>query len=252
MIELKSLVKRFTLGDETIMAVDHVDLTVEKGDFISIVGPSGSGKSTLMNIIGLLDRADEGEYRFDGVDVASMSDNEQAEIRNRKIGFVFQSFFLLPKLSAVENVMVPLLYRGVSEKEAGKRAENMLEKMGLGSRMDHLPSELSGGQQQRVAIARALVGEPELILADEPTGALDSRSGKEIVKLLKELNEDGQAIILITHDIGIAGEAKRRFRITDGKIHEETEDRPGNKPYEAADSEPEEGTAGETKKEEDA
>ena len=224
MIELKSLVKRFTLGDETIMAVDHVSLTVEKGDFISIVGPSGSGKSTLMNIIGLLDRADEGEYRFDGADVASMSDNEQADIRNRKIGFVFQSFFLLPKLNAVENVMVPLLYRGVPEREARKRAEAILEKMDLGTRMDHLPSELSGGQQQRVAIARALVGEPELILADEPTGALDSRSGKDIVKLLKELNAGGQTIILITHDIGIAGEAKRRFRITDGRIAGEDAD----------------------------
>lgn len=221
MIELKSLVKRFTLGDETIMAVDHVDLDVEKGDFISIVGPSGSGKSTLMNIIGLLDRADEGEYRIDGADVASMSDDEQAEIRNKKIGFVFQSFFLLPKLNAVENVMVPLLYRGVSEREAKRRAEEMLGKMGLEGRMDHLPSELSGGQQQRVAIARALVGEPELILADEPTGALDSKSGREIVDLLKKLNEDGQTIILITHDTGIAQEAKRRFRITDGKITEE-------------------------------
>lgn len=221
MIELKSLVKRFTLGDETIMAVDHVDLDVEKGDFISIVGPSGSGKSTLMNIIGLLDRADEGEYKIDGADVASMSDDEQAEIRNKKIGFVFQSFFLLPKLNAVENVMVPLLYRGVSEREAKRRAEEMLGKMGLEGRMDHLPSELSGGQQQRVAIARALVGEPELILADEPTGALDSKSGREIVDLLKKLNEDGQTIILITHDTGIAQEAKRRFRITDGKITEE-------------------------------
>ena len=151
-----------------------------------------------------------------------MSDNEQAEIRNRKIGFVFQSFFLLPKLNAVENVMVPLLYRGMREKDARKRAEDMLKKMGLESRMDHLPSELSGGQQQRVAIARALAGDPELILADEPTGALDSRSGKEIVKLLKELNEAGQTIILITHDIGIASQAKRRFRITDGRITEET------------------------------
>lgn len=223
MIELKSLVRRFTLGDETIMAVDHVDLTVNKGDFISIVGPSGSGKSTLMNIIGLLDRADEGEYLFDGTDVTSISDDMQAEIRNRKIGFVFQSFFLLSKLNAVENVMVPLLYRGVSEKEAREKAKAMLERMGLKDRMDHLPAELSGGQQQRVAIARALVGEPELILADEPTGALDSKSGRDIVELLRELNEGGQTIVLITHDEKIAREAKRRVAITDGRISEVTD-----------------------------
>lgn len=220
MIELKSLVRKFTLGDETIMAVDHVDLTVNKGDFISIVGPSGSGKSTLMNIIGLLDRADGGEYLFDGTDVTDISDDMQAEIRNRKIGFVFQSFFLLSRMNALENVMVPLLYRGISEREAREKSAAMLEKMGLGDRMNHLPSELSGGQQQRVAIARALVGEPELILADEPTGALDSKSGRDIVKLLKELNEAGQTIILITHDEKIAAEAKRRVRITDGRISE--------------------------------
>ena len=220
MIELKSLVRKFTLGDETIMAVDHVDLTVNKGDFISIVGPSGSGKSTLMNIIGLLDRADEGEYLFDGVDVTAISDDMQAEIRNKKIGFVFQSFYLLAKMNAVENVMVPLLYRGVNEKEAREKAKAILEKMGLKDRMNHLPAELSGGQQQRVAIARALVGEPELILADEPTGALDSKSGKDIVELLKKLNEGGQTIILITHDEKIAKEAKRRVEITDGCIRE--------------------------------
>ena len=220
MIELRSLVRKFTLGDETIMAVDHVDLTVNKGDYISIVGPSGSGKSTLMNIIGLLDRADGGEYLFDGTDVTSISDDMQAEIRNQKIGFVFQSFYLLPKMNAVENVMVPLLYRGISEKEARERSKAMLERMGLGDRINHLPTELSGGQQQRVAIARALVGEPELILADEPTGALDSKSGKEIVRLLKELNDNGQTIILITHDEKIAKEAKRRVAITDGRISE--------------------------------
>lgn len=221
MIEIKSLVKSFTLGDETIKAVDHADLTVNRGDFISIVGPSGSGKSTLMNIIGLLDKADEGTYLFDGEDVTDLSDDRQAEIRNKKIGFVFQSFFLLPKLNAVENVMVPLLYRGMDEKKARVCSEKMLEKMGLADRMLHLPSELSGGQQQRVAIARALVGDPELILADEPTGALDSKSGKDIVSLLRELNKGGQTIILITHDESIAAEAKRRIRITDGQIHEE-------------------------------
>lgn len=223
MIELRSLVRKFTLGDETIMAVDHIDLTVDRGEFISVVGPSGSGKSTLMNILGLLDRADEGTYMFDGMDVTMLSDDKQAEIRNNKIGFVFQSFFLLPKLNATENVMVPLLYRGVDEKTARTKADEMLSRMGIGDRKDHLPSELSGGQQQRVAIARALVGEPELILADEPTGALDSKSGRDIVKLLRELNENGQTIILITHDKGIAGEAKRRISITDGRIQEEVD-----------------------------
>lgn len=221
MIELKSLVKEFILGDETVMAVDHVDLTVEKGDFICIVGPSGSGKSTLMNIIGMLEKADEGTYLFDEQDVSSLSDDEQAKIRNQKIGFIFQSFFLLPKFTAVENVMVPLLYRGIPEREARERAESMLGKMGLSDRIDHLPSELSGGQQQRVAIARALVGDPELVLADEPTGALDSKSGREIVSLLKKLNENGQTIVLITHDPGIAKEAKKCFRITDGCISRE-------------------------------
>lgn len=221
MIELRSLVRKFTLGDETIMAVDHADLTVNSGDFISLVGPSGSGKSTLMNILGLLDRADEGTYLFDGVDVTTLSDDEQAEIRNKKIGFVFQSFFLLPKLNATENVMVPLLYRGINEKTAREMADEALDKMGLADRRDHMPSELSGGQQQRVAIARALVGGPELILADEPTGALDSKSGRDIVSLLKELNEKGQTIILITHDQSIAKEAKRMISITDGRISEE-------------------------------
>ena len=221
MIELKSLVRKFTLGEETIMAVDHVDLTVNEGDFISIIGPSGSGKSTLMNIIGLLDRADEGQYILNGVDVTELSDDEQAQIRNRNIGFVFQSFFLLPKLTAVENVMVPLMYRGLSERKAREKALDMLGKMDLADRKDHLPSELSGGQQQRVAIARALAGEPELILADEPTGALDSKSGSDIVRLLKELNNNGQTIILITHDRKIANEAKRRITISDGKISEE-------------------------------
>lgn len=220
MIELRSLVRKFTLGDETVMAVNNVDLTVNRGDFISVVGPSGSGKSTLMNILGLLDRADEGTYLFDGMDVTTLSDDKQAEIRNNKIGFVFQSFFLLPKLDATENVMVPLLYRGIDEKLARSKANEVLEKMGLGDRTDHLPSELSGGQQQRVAIARALVGEPELILADEPTGALDSKSGRDIVTLLKDLNEKGQTIILITHDMNIAREAKRIVSITDGCISE--------------------------------
>ena len=221
MIELNSLVKKFTLGDETITAVNNANLNVDSGEFISIIGPSGSGKSTLMTIIGLLDRADSGTYLFDGMDVTQLSDNEQAAIRNEKIGFVFQSFYLLQKLTAVENVMVPLLYRGTGEKEARSRAEEMLGKLKMENRKGHLPNQLSGGQQQRVAIARALVGNPALILADEPTGALDSATSKEILKLLKELNEEGQTIIIITHDNSIAAQTKRVIRIEDGVIREE-------------------------------
>ena len=221
MINIDSLVKSFTLGEETITAVNHVSLQVEKGDFIAIVGPSGSGKSTLMNIIGLLDKADSGVYTFDGIDVTNLTDNEQAKIRNEKIGFVFQSFFLLQKLTALENVMVPLLYRGLSEKDAKAKAAEMLDRLGMSDRKKHMPKQLSGGQQQRVAIARALVGNPELILADEPTGALDQSTGREIIKLLQELNENGQTIIIITHDNYIAHQAKRIVRIEDGFLREE-------------------------------
>ena len=223
MIHLDSLYKTFTLGDETITAVNNANLHIESGDMMSIIGPSGSGKSTLMNIIGLLDRADEGIYTFDGMDVTMLSDDEQAVIRNQKIGFVFQSFYLLQKLTALENVMVPLLYRNIGEKEARKRAVEMLEKLKLGERIDHLPKQLSGGQQQRVAIARALVGEPELILADEPTGALDQATGREIMTLLKELNENGQTIVVITHDAHIAKQAGRIVRIEDGVLKEEVQ-----------------------------
>ena len=221
MINIDSLVKTFTLGDETITAVNNVSLQVEKGDFIAVVGPSGSGKSTLMNIIGLLDKADSGVYTFDGIDVTNLNDNEQVKIRNEKIGFVFQSFFLLQKLTALENVMVPLLYRGNSEKEAKIKATEILERLGMSDRKSHMPQQLSGGQQQRVAIARALVGNPELILADEPTGALDQATGREIIKLLQELNENGQTIIIITHDNFIAHQAKRIVRIEDGFLREE-------------------------------
>ncbi|MCI7146164.1 MAG: ABC transporter ATP-binding protein [Clostridiales bacterium] len=221
MIRLESLVKRFTLGDETITAVNHANLHVEQGEFLAITGPSGSGKSTLMNIIGLLDTADEGKYTLDGIDVTDLSDDRQAEIRNEKIGFIFQSFYLLQKHTALENVMVPLLYRGVGEKEAKAEAEKMLSLMKMGDRMKHMPNQLSGGQQQRVAIARALVGKPALILADEPTGALDSRTGGELMELLEELNGEGQTIIMITHDEHVASRAKRIVRIEDGTLREE-------------------------------
>ena len=218
MIELKNIVKQFALGDETITAVNDVSLNIKDGDFVSIVGPSGSGKSTLMNILGLLDTADSGTYLLDGRDVTQLDDDEQAEIRNKTIGFVFQSFHLLSRLNAIENVMVPLLYRGIGEDAAREQAKTVLTKMGLGDRMEHLPKQLSGGQQQRVAIARALVGKPELILADEPTGALDQATGREIMALLKELNREGQTIVLITHDIKLADQAKRKISIEDGRI----------------------------------
>ena len=223
MIKMDSLVKKFHLGDETIAAVNNVSLEIEEGDFVAIVGPSGSGKSTLMNILGLLDRADEGTYIIDESEVTGLSDDRQAEIRNRKIGFVFQSFYLLQKLTAMENVMVPLLYRGDSEKEAIVMAGDMLDRLKLADRKDHVPSQLSGGQQQRVAIARALVGKPELVLADEPTGALDQATGREIMDIFRQLNDKGQTIIIITHDMSIAKRARRILSMEDGRLREETD-----------------------------
>ena len=223
MIKMDSLVKKFHLGDETIAAVNNVSLEIEEGDFVAIVGPSGSGKSTLMNILGLLDRADEGTYIIDESEVTGLSDDRQAEIRNREIGFVFQSFYLLQKLTAMENVMVPLLYRGISEREAKVMAGDMLDRLKLADRKDHVPSQLSGGQQQRVAIARALVGKPELVLADEPTGALDQATGREIMDIFRQLNDKGQTIIIITHDMSIAKRARRILSMEDGRLREETD-----------------------------
>lgn len=209
------------MGEEEIKALDDISFSVEKGEFVSIIGPSGSGKSTLMNVLGLLDVPDEGEYSLDGIVTSTLSDHRLAEIRNRKIGFIFQNFNLLQKLNAFENVEVPLMYQGKSNKQAGKIAYEYLEKVGLKGREKHLPTQLSGGQQQRVAIARALACKPEIILADEPTGALDSKTSIEIMNKLKELNENGQTIILITHDSNVAKQAKRVVRIADGKLYEE-------------------------------
>lgn len=220
MIKLKNIKKYFSMGDEQIKALDNVSLNVEKGEYLSIIGPSGSGKSTLMNILGLLDVPDEGEYLLDGVNTNDLSDSSLAKLRNKKIGFIFQNFNLLPKLTAWENVQVPLIYQGINAKESKKIAYEYLEKVGLKGRETHLPKQLSGGQQQRVAIARALSCKPEIILADEPTGALDSKTGTEIKKLLKDLNSEGQTIILITHDNSMAQEAKRIVRIADGKLYE--------------------------------
>ncbi len=220
MIQLIDLTKSFQMGEETITAVNHVNLQVKKGEFISIVGPSGSGKSTLMNILGLLDTADSGTYLLDQEDVTTLSDDQQAVIRNAKIGFVFQSFHLLPRINALENVMVPLLYHGYSEKQAREKALFYLDKVNLLGREKHLPKQLSGGQQQRVAIARALSCDPEIILADEPTGALDSKTGAEIMELMERLNEGGQTIVVITHDASVAKRARRVVEMHDGNLKE--------------------------------
>ena len=220
MILLESVSKTYEMGEGVVRALDHVDLQVDQGDFLAIVEPSGSGKSTLMNILGLLDVPDEGRYLLDGMAVGALSDNRLASIRNEKIGFVFQSFNLLGKLTALENVKLPLSYAGVRLKEADARARKQLALVGLEGREHHLPNQLSGGQQQRVAIARALGCEPEIILADEPTGALDSRTGVEIMELFKSLHAEGQTVILITHNQELADEAQRVVRIADGLIQE--------------------------------
>jgi putative ABC transport system ATP-binding protein len=218
MIVLRGIRKIYELGDEEVRALDGVDLEIEDQEFVAVIGASGSGKSTLMNIIGCLDTPDEGTYLIDGQDVSDLSEREQSTMRNEKIGFIFQQFNLLPKLTAYENVELPLIYQGVPAGRRRKRVIAALEKVGLASRMKHRPNQLSGGQQQRVAIARALVTEPSLILADEPTGNLDSHSTREIMDLLKELHEMGNTLVLITHDNEIAAQAPRRVQLFDGRI----------------------------------
>ncbi len=218
MIQLSNITKCYQMGGETIHALDSVNLTIQDQEFVAIVGPSGSGKSTLMNIVGCLDYPDEGEYLLDGENVADLPARALAVIRNRKIGFIFQQFNLLHKLTAYENVELPLIYQGVGAAERRERTTRALERVGLQQRMKHRPSELSGGQQQRVAIARALSTNPSLILADEPTGNLDSKSGGEIIGMLHELHEQGNTILLITHDRNVALEAQRRMAIRDGRI----------------------------------
>ncbi|MGO4500983.1 ABC transporter ATP-binding protein [Paenibacillus sp. 2RAB27] len=220
LIQIDHVCKQYVMGGETIRALDDVSLVIEQGEFVAIMGPSGSGKSTLMNIIGCLDVSDTGSYVLDGRAINQMKDWQLAEIRNRKIGFVFQNFNLLPRLSAYENVELPLIYRGMTRKEREPLVLKALEAVDLVDRWKHLPSELSGGQQQRVAIARTLAGDPAIILADEPTGALDSKTGIEIMDIFKRLNEQGRTIILITHDHAIAQQAKRVVRFRDGRLLE--------------------------------
>ena len=218
MIALKDIVKKYQMGSETVPALDGVSIEVRDGEFVAVVGPSGSGKSTLMNIIGCLDVADSGRYELDGKPIEKYRERQLARVRNRKIGFVFQGFNLLPKLSALENVELPLVYQNMRRSERKVRAVRALEQVGLADRMRHRPSELSGGQQQRVAVARAIATGPSIILADEPTGNLDSKTGREMIELFRELNSEGNTIVLITHDPSIAAQAQRRIHIEDGRI----------------------------------
>ncbi len=222
-VKLQNVKKIYPMDGVEVFALRNASLEVRKGEFVSIMGASGSGKSTLMHITGCLDRPTEGAVYIDGEDVSKLTDNQLAEIRNGKIGFVFQSFNLLPRTSAISNVELPLLYAGVPRGERRRRAREVLERVGLGSRMDHYPSQLSGGEQQRVAIARALVNHPSLILADEPTGNLDSRSGKEVMNILRELNRQGITLIMVTHDREVAEHAHRIVHIRDGEIIGEEE-----------------------------
>ncbi|WP_269751875.1 ABC transporter ATP-binding protein [Paenibacillus tianjinensis] len=221
LIQVENMIHSYVMAGETMTILKGLSFTIEHGEFVAIIGPSGSGKSTLMNMLGCLDVANEGDYYLDGQEIRKLSDNKLAQIRNEKIGFIFQNFNLLPKLSAVENVELPLIYRGVSHRERREIARSALIRVGLEERIDHRPAELSGGQQQRVAIARALAGTPPILLADEPTGALDSKTGKEVLQMIKELNEQGHTIILITHDLEIAEQAKRIIRIQDGNLVED-------------------------------
>lgn len=218
LIDVRNVYKIYNPGENEVRALDGVSLTIEEGEFVAIIGQSGSGKSTLMNMLGLLDTCTSGEYYMDGIDVSHMSDDELSEIRNKKIGFIFQGFNLISSLTAKGNVELPLVYRGMKRSEREKLSVKALEMVGLEKRMYHRPAQMSGGQQQRVAIARAIAAKPPLILADEPTGNLDSHSGKDVMKIIHHLHNEGRTIILITHDNGIAAEAQRVIRIQDGKI----------------------------------
>ena len=218
LIELKDVYKIYHMGEETVHALDGINLTVDQGEFVAIVGSSGSGKSTAMNIIGCLDVPTSGSYHLGGIDVSTMEDDQQAEIRNKMLGFIFQQYNLIPKLTVQENVELPLLYAGISSEERHERAIQSLERVGLADKRKNLPSQLSGGQQQRVSIARALAGDPAVILADEPTGALDSHTSREVLGMLQKLHREGNTVVLITHDNSIAVQAERIIRLEDGHI----------------------------------
>lgn len=222
MIATHQLCRRFHVGDSWVHALDHVDLRIEEGDFVAVMGPSGSGKSTLMNILGCLDTPNDGQYRLLDQEVAELDDDELSRIRNQHIGFVFQSFHLLPRLNALENVMLPLRYSDVDLAKAQKRAARLLDRLGLSDRAHHKPNQLSGGQRQRVAIARSMINQPPLLLADEPTGNLDSKTSDEIMGLFTELNKTGQTILMVTHEDEIAAHARRLIHMRDGRIENDT------------------------------
>ncbi len=222
LVEIQDISKIYNPGENEVRALDHVSLSIQQNEFVAIIGQSGSGKSTLMNMLGCLDLPTSGTYMLNGQDVSKMTDDEQSDIRNKEIGFIFQGFNLIPNLTALENVELPLIYRGVNRQVRNELAKKALEKVGLQNRMAHKPSEMSGGQQQRVAIARAIAQAPPIILADEPTGNLDSGSSKEIMEILRGLHREGRTIILITHDNEIANEAERIIKIKDGKIESDS------------------------------
>ncbi len=224
-IEIRNIIRDFPLGQETVHVLKGIDLDIESGDYIAIMGPSGSGKSTLMNLLGCLDTPTSGSYNLNGKDVSKMSDDELAEIRNKEIGFVFQTFNLMPRTTALENVALPMIYAGISKKDRTKRAEEVLEDVGLADRMDHKPNQLSGGQRQRVAMGRALVNNPSIILADEPTGNLDSKTSEEIMDLLDEIHSKGNTVIVVTHEEDIAAKAHRVIRLIDGMVDSDKRNR---------------------------